>query len=47
MNEPDSKKRLQLELFCFPVQDKKAPGKDPTDTNGIFTSLILPVFYKF
>ena len=25
MDEPNSKEKLQVELFCFPVQDKKSP----------------------
>ena len=37
MDEPDSKEKLQVELFCFPVQDKKSPRKESTYKNGIFT----------
>ena len=37
MDEPDSKEKLQLELFSFPVQDKKSPRKEPIYKKGIFT----------
>ena len=37
MDEPDSKEKFQVELFCFPVQDKKSPRKEPTYKNEILT----------